>query len=121
MNPRTSSKNFGAADQTRTPHLMRIDSVDLGSTTVARFAMEPGWRWSAHIGPTVGTDTCQARHVGAVVSGHLHVSAIDGTELDLAPGDAYVIEPGHDAWVTSDEPFVTYEFEAVTAATFGNQ
>jgi hypothetical protein len=25
--------------------------------------------------------------------------------------DAYVIEPGHDAWVMGDEPVVGYEFE----------
>lgn len=30
----------------------------------------------------------------------------DRSETDLGPGDAYVIEPGHDAWVIGDEPFV---------------
>jgi hypothetical protein len=28
------------------------------------------------------------------------------------PGDAYVIEPGHDAWVVGDERFVGFEFES---------
>ena len=30
----------------------------------------------------------------------------DGTEVEIGPGDAYVIEPGHDAWVVGDEGFV---------------
>lgn len=28
------------------------------------------------------------------------------------PGDAYVIEPGHDAWVTGNEPVVAFESSA---------
>ena len=35
--------------------------------------------------------------------GRMHLVHDDGTELDLAPGEAYVIEPGHDAWVLGDE------------------
>ena len=27
----------------------------------------------------------------------------DGTELEIGPGDAYVIEPGHDAWVVGSD------------------
>jgi hypothetical protein len=48
----------------------------------------------------------------------MHVVHNDGTEADLAPGDAYVIEPGHDAWVVGDEPAVSFEFESTTAGTF---
>jgi hypothetical protein len=33
----------------------------------------------------------------------------DGTEGEVAPGDAYVIEPGHDAWVVGDDPVVAFE------------
>ena len=32
------------------------------------------------------------------------------SEVEIGPGDAYVIEPGHDAWVV-DERFVGLEFE----------
>jgi hypothetical protein len=32
-------------------------------------------------------------------------------------GEAYIIEPGHDAWVDGDEPFVGYEFESRSADT----
>jgi uncharacterized cupin superfamily protein len=61
--------------------------------------------------PIAKTDSCQARHVGAIVSGQLHVVHTDGSEGDARPGDAYVIEPGHDAWVVGEEPVVAFEFE----------
>ena len=68
--------------------------------------VQPGWRWSECIKPVVGNDTCQARHVGAVVSGRLAVKHNDGTQVELSAGDAYVIEPGHDAWVEGAESCV---------------
>jgi hypothetical protein len=80
--------------------------------------MEPGWRWSECIKPVVGGDSCQAHHVGVLMSGAMHVRHDDGTEDDVGPGDAYVIEPGHDAWVTSNEPAVGFEFDSATARTF---
>jgi quercetin dioxygenase-like cupin family protein len=80
--------------------------VRIGGTTAGRFAFEPGWRWSECIKPVAGTDNCQARHVGVVQSGTLRVAHDDGSEVDLRAGDAYVIEPGHDAWVVGDERFV---------------
>ncbi|MCU1458094.1 MAG: Cupin 2 conserved barrel domain protein [Actinomycetia bacterium] len=111
-------KNFDNPDDARTPEKTRVEIVDLGAVKAGRFTMQPGWRWSSHIKPVVGTTTCQARHVGAVASGQLHVIGDDGFEADLVPGDAYLIEPGHDAWVIGDEPFVGYEFETKTAENY---
>jgi predicted small metal-binding protein len=34
----------------------------------------------------------------------------DGRELELGPGDARLVGPGHDAWVIGDEPCVTIDF-----------
>jgi uncharacterized cupin superfamily protein len=59
--------------------------------------------------------------VGIVQSGALHVVHDDGTEEDLRPGDAYVIEPGHDAWVAGDEPWVGLEFESRSAEEYARQ
>ncbi len=42
----------------------------------------------------------------------------DGTEGEIGAGDAYVIEPGHDAWVVGDEAFVGFEFESPTAEVY---
>jgi hypothetical protein len=114
----SAKKSFETPDETRTPEKTRIEVVALGSTKAARVTLEPGWRWSECIKPVVGTDSCQTRHVGTVASGSLHVKADDGSEIEIGPGDAYVIEPGHDAWNAGTEPFVGYEFESLTAETF---
>jgi hypothetical protein len=111
-------KNFDSADETRKPDKTTMDVVDLGSAKAARLTAQPGWRWSECIKPVVGGDSCQTRHVGTVVSGRLHVVHNDGTEADVAPGDVYLIEPGHDAWVVGNDAFVAYEFESSTAATY---
>ena len=113
-----SKKSFAHPDETRTPDKTKLDVVSLGPVDVARITLEPGWQWSQCIKPTAGTDSCQAHHTGTIVSGSLHVKHDDGTELDLRAGDAYVIQPRHDAWVTSDEPVVGYEFDTATAQTY---
>jgi len=107
-----STKSFDSPDETRTPPKTKVEVVRIGGETAARFTFEPGWRWSEAVKPVVGTDSCQARHVGAVVSGRLRVRHSDGSEGEAKPGDAYVIEPGHDAWVVGDEPVVAFEFES---------
>ncbi len=84
----------------------------MANATAARFTFEPGWRWSECVKPVVGTDSCQARHVGVVQAGRLHVAHEDGSEIEVGTGEAYLIEPGHDAWVVGDEPFVGFEFES---------
>jgi len=50
-----------------------------------------------------------------VQSGRLHVSHEDGTEVEVESGRPYVIEPGHDAWVVGDQPFVAFEFDSSAA------
>src|SRR3954466_14935326 len=92
-------RNFDSPDESRTPDKTRVDVVRLGGTTAARLTLEPGWRWSDCVKPVAGTESCQLRHVGVVHAGRLHVTQDDGSELDLAPGQVYVLEPGHDAWV----------------------
>jgi hypothetical protein len=49
-------------------------------------------------------------HRSYVVSGRLHVAMSDGRQLELRPGDAHLVGPGHDAWVVGDEPCVTIDF-----------
>jgi hypothetical protein len=110
--------DFDSPDERRTPEKTRVDLVKVGSTTVGRFAFEPGWRWSECIKPVVGTDSCQVRHVGIVQSGVMHVVHDDGTEAELSAGNAYVIEPGHDAWVVGDQPFLGFEFESRSAEEY---
>ena len=105
-------------DETRTPEKTRVDVVHVGDTTAARMTFEPGWKWSECVKPVAGTDNCQLRHVGVVVAGRLVLKHEDGTEMEIGAGNAYVIEPGHDAWVAGDEAFVGYEFESHAADSY---
>ncbi len=67
--------------------------------------------------PVVGGESCESPHLGYVVSGRC-TSRPTMALADLGTGDAYRIEPGHDAWVLGDEPFVALEFESKTAETY---
>jgi hypothetical protein len=84
----------------------RLEVVTLAGITFSRTTVQPGWRWSDSVAPIAGTDSCQVVHTGYAVSGQLRVRGRDGVEIDLRPGDAYAIGPGHDAWVIGDEPWV---------------
>ena len=107
------ARSFDSPDETRTPEKTKVELVKMGSTTAGRFTFEPGWKWSECIKPVAKTESCQARHVGVVQSGRLHIEHEDGSVAEVGPGETYVVEPGHDAWVVGDESFVTFEFESV--------
>jgi hypothetical protein len=117
--PGVEVRGFDSPDETRAPDKTKIDVVRMGGTTVARMTFEPGWRWSECVKPVAGTESCQARHLGVLQSGRMHVAHEDGTEQDISPGEAYVIEPGHDAWAVGNEGIVAFEFEPRAAEEFG--
>jgi quercetin dioxygenase-like cupin family protein len=106
-------KNLGTPDETR-PFAAKGQAqvVNVGGTTIVRGTFEPGWRWSEHVKPIVGTDSCQAAHTGYIVAGRMRIRMDDGTEAEVGPGDAGRIEPGHDAWVVGDEACVFIDFTA---------
>ena len=110
--------SFDAPDETRTPEKTKVDVVRLGGASAARLSLQPGWRWSECIKPVVGGESCQARHVGVLQSGTMHVVHNDGTEQEIGPGHPYVIEPGHDAWVVGNDAVVGFEFESRTAEEY---
>jgi hypothetical protein len=112
--------DFDSPDESRTPDKTRVDVVRVGDTSAARMTFEPGWKWSECVKPVAGTDSCQVRHVGIAQQGKLGVRHEDGTEVEVGPGMAYVIEPGHDAWVVGDEAFVGFEFESRSAEDYAS-
>ena len=114
--PRLQKKSFGDADDVRVFGHGRFDVVHLDETAVGRIRMVPGWRWSVDAKAQVGTLSCQIRHVGAALTGVLHIMTDDGLEMDIRGGDAYEIPPGHDAWVVGDAPYEAIEF--ASARTF---
>jgi class 3 adenylate cyclase len=60
--------------------------------------------------PIVGTESCQAHHVGLQISGVLGVQLDDGTTWEVHPGQVFDFPPGHDGYVVGDEPVVAIEW-----------
>jgi hypothetical protein len=73
------AKNFSDADEVKTPPKARVEVVKLNNINASKLVLEPGWKWSTCIKPTVGA------------------------------GDAYYFAPGHDGWVNGDEQCIVYE------------
>ena len=63
--------DFSAPDEVRRPENTTVEVVKLGGGEIGRYTFQPGWRWSEHIKPVVGTESCQTEHVGYVVSGNV--------------------------------------------------
>jgi uncharacterized cupin superfamily protein len=114
-------KSLSSPDETRTFDQGEMRTVTLGDFKVARAVFQPGWKWSEHVKPIAQTDSCQVKHTGYVVSGRLKVVMDDGSEEEFGPGDAYVIEPGHDGWVVGDEPYVAVDVSTEMAEKFAKE
>ncbi len=103
------TKSHDTPDEVRAPNKTRVEVVRLGDFTIGRFIFQPEWRWSECVKPVVGTESCQASHVGYAVSGRMTVKLNDGSQKTITKGMSYTIPPGHDAWVEGTEPFVGIE------------
>lgn len=88
----------------------QVEVISTDSGFVGRGTFEPGWRWSQHVKPIAGTDSCQAAHVGYLISGRMTIVMDDGTKEEFGPGDFMICDPGHDAWVDGDEPCVVVDW-----------
>jgi len=89
----------------------QLELVNLEAGSVGRATFKPGWRWSEHVKPIAGTDSCEAAHTGYFVSGRMKVVMDDGEEIEYGPGDFAVIPPGHDAWIVGDEDCVVIDWQ----------
>jgi len=96
-------RNFASPDELVELETVRAELITIGGLTVSRDISSPGWRWSTHIKPLVGTESCQLRHVGVILRGRLGFILDDGTELEAGPLDLIDIPAGHDAWVVGQE------------------
>jgi uncharacterized RmlC-like cupin family protein len=104
-------KRFEAPDEIRLMQKGRFEVVHLGGLTIGRATYEPGWKWSAHVGPTVGATRCTVEHVGLVVSGTATAAFDDGRVFELRAGELFYIPPvPHDSWVVGTEPYVSLHF-----------
>jgi class 3 adenylate cyclase len=111
--PGVISKRFDEPDEIVELPLAREEVVILGEVHVGRTTHQPGWSWSEHVRPVAGTPSCLYHHQGIIVSGRMRIETDDGAVRLLSPGDAFDVQPGHDARVIGDEPCVTIDFAGV--------
>src|SRR5687767_13381010 len=106
-------KAFDQPDELVRFELGHVQLVRVGSMTFGREVLQPGWRWSTHVRPIVGTDWCEFHHVGYLQSGRFAIMPRDGEAIEVTAGAITDVAPGHDAWVVGDEPAVTIDFQGV--------
>jgi quercetin dioxygenase-like cupin family protein len=101
-------KRFETPDEVRQMQRGRFELVHLGGITIGRATYEPGWKWSAHVGPALGLSRCPLEHVGLVLAGVATAEFEDGTMVELHAGELFHIPSvPHDSWVLGDEPYVS--------------
>ena len=104
-------KRFAQPDEVRKMTRGRFELVRIGGMTIGRATYDPGWKWSEHVGPTVGQTRCAVEHVGLVLSGAATAAFDDGRVVELRAGDLFYIPPiPHDSWVLGDVPYVSLHF-----------
>jgi quercetin dioxygenase-like cupin family protein len=100
-------KKFDQPDEVRKFEKGKFELVHIGGMTIGRATYDPGWRWSAHVGKSMGKTSCDVEHVGLVISGCATAAMDDGRVIEIKAGDIFRIAPGHDSWVVGDEPYVS--------------
>jgi len=107
------AKNLGQPEETVELDGLREYAVEMGDFTVARVVAQPGWRWSTHMKAQVGTDWCEAHHVGWQLSGRQGYLLRDGSRFEIQPDDVFDVPPGHDGYTIGDEPAVSIEWSGL--------
>lgn len=90
---------------------VQLDIVRAGAARVKRVIYPVGFRWSRDMKAVVHTDLCQHAHAGFLAQGRLTFQYADGVTEEFVAPQVVVVEPGHDGWVSGDEPAVLIEFD----------
>jgi hypothetical protein len=100
---------------------VQLDVSRAGNGRVKRLVYPVGFRWSTHMKPQVGGESCQHAHVGFLARGQIHVEYADGCKQEFAAPQVVAIDPGHEGWVMGDEPavLIEFDFEGDTARRLG--
>ena len=109
--PRAIVRAFETPDEVREMVKGRFEIVRIGGMVIGRATYEPGWRWSEHVGPSVGAAWCTVEHVGLVLEGAAVAAMADGSAIDLRAGSLFYVPPlPHDSWVVGDRRYVSLHF-----------
>jgi hypothetical protein len=104
---RGTSKSLDSPEEHMAKGGVEVDVVKLGDIKVKRATYPKGWRFSKDM----GADRCYDTHVGYTISGSITAELEDGTRLEFGKGSAFIVPPGHDAWVVGEEPCVIVQFD----------
>jgi mannose-6-phosphate isomerase-like protein (cupin superfamily) len=101
-------KRFESPDEVRALQKGRFELAHIGGMTIGRATYEPGWKWSEHVGPSIGATRCHVEHIRLVLSGTATAAFDDGTIFKLRAGELFYIPPiPHDSWVIGDQERAT--------------
>ena len=104
-------KSFDHPDEVREFPNGRFELVRIAGQVLGRATYEPGWKWSDHVGPTVGARRCTVEHVGLVLQGTATVAFDDGRVIQLRAGSLFHVSGSpHDSWVVGEVPYVSLHF-----------
>ena len=104
-------RRFETPDESRPMTKGRFELVHIGGLTIGRASYEPGWRWSEHVGPSVGATRCTVEHVGLVLEGAATVAFDDSRVIELRTGQLFHVPAvAHDSWVLGNQPYVSLHF-----------
>lgn len=109
----TGTKSFETPEETRPFDKGKVELITVDGRTIGRATFEPGWKWSACVGPVAKTATCQCAHYGIQLTGTMHIVPEHGDEYDILAGDVFSLPAGHEAWVVGDEPVVCIDFQGM--------
>lgn len=98
--------NLYDPDETKVTPRAKFQLVTVGGFTMGLRTLESGWRWSVSMKPYAKTETCKVRHIGFMLSGRMTFLMNDGAKLEVGPGEAFDVQPGHDTWTTGMVPAV---------------
>lgn len=62
-------KSLDQADETQTPEKAKVQRVTVRGLKIQRITVDPGWQWSKHLKPVVGTGSCGKDHLMYMISG----------------------------------------------------
>ncbi len=82
--------------------------VILDSAAIGKGEYMPGWKWSKHAGAMTGKKS--EAHIGYIISGEMIIKGSDGTKVRLGPGEAFEVQPDHDAWVVGNKKCIALDF-----------